>query len=546
MSAAQPATALHAAVPPGTLADPTYLLPPTCHHEECHKSYRKRLKLAKSTQACPNCLTLTHSSGPKHAHSNGAGRGGGQGQGGKGGPSGNNNGGAGSGSNHSSSSNTPHSRSHEDLYNMGNQNGGSQSSAMQHSASAGSANMGMISHQQAIQQHLQRLAANQAQQKYNQQKLIAQLNQQANISSRAFSTSAPNSSRNWATMAHLRNLASHRGNPAAYLLPSASTSAAPSHVGSAPVSPQSDSSDDFEEPPRKSGVDAARNQRRSDDFTPLTSPVLGSMKSMTLFPGAHGHHGHGHGPFTAPTSIAPSPLPSRGNSRANSPDHDRGEGGHIAGSNKHHYSARDANKYRSHPYPSSHGTNTPNSALHSKHGGRMSPPARGPPRTMSGTHVSGLAGNDWQQNKPSVEEILNSTSILPSDRVLPPPTISQFSLSAQSNPASAHASPSQSRSNSPGPSAPTGSSSHHAHLAHSVRQAFGMTPIHARSSMGGQEEAISPPKHTRYVQGLASPPPNQLAPLGGNQGTGLLPSFSRGGSPALQDKNESMEVDAKV
>jgi zinc finger protein CreA/MIG len=108
VSAAQGASGNQPAVPSGTLADPTYLVPPTCCHEECHKSYRKRLKYAKATQACPNCLSQP---GNGHHHNNG------HGQGGNGGGSGH----------HSSGSNTPKDRtggnSSEDLTKLGGSGG---------------------------------------------------------------------------------------------------------------------------------------------------------------------------------------------------------------------------------------------------------------------------------------------------------------------------------------------------------------------------------------------------------------------------------------
>ena len=115
VSAAQPATANHPAVPSGTLADPTYLVPPSCCHEECHKSYRKRLKVAKQTQACPVCLTPAGAA--SHLHGHGAAGGSGSGGGG----------GGGSESHHSSNSNTPKDRSarnsHEDLTKLVGGNG---------------------------------------------------------------------------------------------------------------------------------------------------------------------------------------------------------------------------------------------------------------------------------------------------------------------------------------------------------------------------------------------------------------------------------------
>ncbi|GMK57189.1 hypothetical protein CspeluHIS016_0400230 [Cutaneotrichosporon spelunceum] len=96
VSAPQPATANHPAVPAGTLADPTYLVPPSCHHPECHKSYRKRLKVARETAACPNCLTPVNGGAHKSHGTGGAGRGAGSG---------------GPGDLHSSSGSTPKDRS---------------------------------------------------------------------------------------------------------------------------------------------------------------------------------------------------------------------------------------------------------------------------------------------------------------------------------------------------------------------------------------------------------------------------------------------------
>jgi zinc finger protein CreA/MIG len=42
-----PGQAVHHAVGAGNLTDLTYLTPPNCHHSECHKSYRKRLRAAQ-------------------------------------------------------------------------------------------------------------------------------------------------------------------------------------------------------------------------------------------------------------------------------------------------------------------------------------------------------------------------------------------------------------------------------------------------------------------------------------------------------------------
>ncbi|CED85224.1 dna-binding protein cre-1 [Phaffia rhodozyma] len=43
----QPGQAIHHAVGAGDLTDLSYLTPPNCHHSECHKSYRNRLRAAQ-------------------------------------------------------------------------------------------------------------------------------------------------------------------------------------------------------------------------------------------------------------------------------------------------------------------------------------------------------------------------------------------------------------------------------------------------------------------------------------------------------------------
>lgn len=501
ISAGQPATATHPAVPPGTLADPTYLVPPSCCHEDCHKSYRKRLKVARQTQACPNCLTLTHGGGM-------VGGPGGGGGGGGGGPGGG--GGSGNDSHRSSNSNTPKDRSahnsNEDLHGLGQ--GGNVN---------GNGNMGnsynLHHHQQNLHQQLVRL----------QQQHAAALGNGANAhlgrpnmgmyghavglghgpshSSSSFGQNRP---------APYHHPAAHQIRGAMSVPASADHSRAPSVV--------SDDSSDDESHPSTKGF----------EFTPATSPVLSSMKSMSLFPGQAGHHGHHHprASTTAPTSIATSPIHSRNASRASSPV----EGGHHASSGKHgatSHSARDA-KHRSQPYHNHHHHSTPNSPRISatKHAhaasGRMSPPK------MSSS------------NNKSVEDILNASLNPPhSTRTLPPPN-SSYPL--QSAPGSTQTSPAGSRSTSPVPGSRGSQATPNLHhLAHSVRAAFGMTPIRN----GRADSTPSTPNDTVS-------PPNRLAPLGGsrpeNYARGGLPSFSRGNSPVYNAHRDAgaMEVDGQA
>lgn len=457
ISAAQPATNLHPAVPAGTLADPTYLLPPKCHHEDCHKSYRKRLKVAKQTQACPNCLSLTNPMGHSFSASSS-----------RGGPD----------EHPSSAENTPQTRSlagsQEDLHSLGsNSVGGGHGSGMMG---------GMVQQQQMIQQHLQRLAASQTQQKHSQQKLLAQLRNQPPGSAHpqfsplqqpqvgSGSSSAPSSFKR-PSGSYMGAYPTPQSAPAPH--PSSSSrsyhhgnSARTSHrqskvVPSAPASavasPASESSlEDFDDPARPLGG-------QGFDFTPLTSPVLGSMKSMSLFPhgqappgphyndhphsyrhGPHAPHLHAGGGFTAPVSLSGTPLNSRGPSRAGSPEHHR-EGHVVAGTGKHggltSHMARDA-KYKTHPYGHGHHSIPPgsassthahsrSSAAASRNGGASPPPRL--PRAHSTSQVSAQGHPGWHTaptaggsgsagmagGKSSVEDILNKAPMTV-ERTLPP------------------------------------------------------------------------------------------------------------------------------
>jgi zinc finger protein CreA/MIG len=308
------------------------------------------------------------------------------------------------------------------------------------------------------------------------------------------------------------------------------------------------------------------------EFTPATSPVLTGMRGMSLL--------HGKA-TTAATSTATSPIHSRNPSRASSPDH-----GHSANSGKHgqgSHAARDA-KARTHPYGHGHahahhghlsasGTSTPTLSYGPGGKTRMSPPK----------HHRDLPGNNAV--KQSVEEILNASMIPPPpDRTLPPPNSStaysttpgmNYSLS---QPNSAHVSPVGSRATSPvhphqygsNPNQPN--SNHVSNLAHSVRAAFGMTPIHKPAggvgvAVGhGHGQGHAQAQGQTYTQNPNGPglgshgdghnsggsnttsttttnpspksytaqhsPPTKLAPLTlGGGGKMVLPSFSRGSSP---------------
>lgn len=468
VSAPQPPTANHPAVPAGTLADPTYLLPPTCCHEDCHKSYRKRLKVARQTAACPNCLTPAHHAGGHGGHSaGGAGHG----------PA------SGGGNDHSSNSSTPKERSNlgssEDLTKLSG-NGPSGSNYHLHHA--------------------------------NLQQQLARLQQQHTMSLQKGGGSGGSSSRS-----------SHHPKPHHHINPypvnmhshrSTHASLAPSADVSRAASPESDDSSDDEMHPGHRSVEL-----------PHGSPVLAGMRGMTLF-GARNA-------ATAPVSMNASPVTSR----APSPIE-----GHSASSGKHghaSHTARDA-KNRSHPYghphhhhhhhhPHSHGS-VPNSPLVSATKSRMSPPKLPEPHK-------------------SVEEILNSSAIPPppppSDRTLPPPhTSASFSsvpsVSYSLSVGSAHGSPVGSRASSPVHT--TSSSSQHSQLAHSVRAAFGMTPMFRGSETPSTVTTNPSPKSV--LGGHSTSPPPKLAPLSGGAQSDVkpsLPSFSRGPSPV-----HLMELDGQA
>lgn len=482
ISPAQPASSNHPAVPAGTLADPTYLVPPTCCHEDCHKSYRKRLKVAKQTQACPNCLSST-----QHSNMFGNGNGG--------------QGGGGSGSDHhSSNSNTPKDRStmgsSEDLTKLG---GGGHTNGGGHGG-----NSYALHH--SLHQQLARL---------QQHNLALQKQQLGNNPYHRHSIHGTNVASN--LRPYTLDLHAHKG-----LL----HSAVPSRSGT----PDSDDSSDDELVPITGSFDMNTH-----------SPVLSSMTKMSL---------KQNRAQTAPTS----PNHSRNPSRATSPVE-----GHSANSGKHGHAshqARDA-KNRSHPYGghSHYGTSstTPNSPHFHPVGKstRMSPPKM--VRTLSGGHHTSASGGSSAHHRHSVEDILNASHIPPppqaSTRTLPPPnsnssfsssSVPSVSYSLSSQPTSTHVSPVTSRASSPVHNHST-SSHMHSHLAHSVRAAFGMTPLQQQHASASRPTAsISPQHQPKAVQS----PPHKLAPMGmsgnvhrghgghgGHDGRVSLPSLSRGSSP---------------
>lgn len=540
VSSAQPANGNQPAVPSGTLADPTYLVPPTCCHEECHKSYRKRLKYAKQTQACPNCLTQTHSHGVHGGHNGLGGAGGGGG-------------GSGSG-HHSSGSNTPKDRSkgnsHDDLTKLAGGGGG------------GGMGMGGASaynlHQASLHSQLAKL----------QQQHLAAL-QQARNRRQSGQGQNPNSNSHSNSMQQIRPHALQHHSA----IPSAAVSANPSPASS-------DSEDDDEPMPHP-------NFEMHDGH-----PVTHSLKQMSLFQ----HR-------TAPTSTVTSPIHSRNPSRAGSPV----EGGHSANSGKHghgSHQARDA-KIRSHPYGSSSAAS--HHGLHSHHAHAHfsvpnSPRVHAAKHHLSPTDLArSLSGGGGLPRQQTVEDILNSSAIPPppshSDRMLPPPnssasfnsTAPSMSYSLSSNPTSAQASPNTSRASSPTVSShPQGTgaaaaaaaiaaaqaSSHPRDLAHSVRKAFGMTPISANSS---PNNSYSQSRDHVPFSSFSPPTQHKLAPMSGSgvSGHGLshghqyhhgnnshghgrghqigvgagsggdrLPSLSRGNSPVHHAME--MEVDGQA
>lgn len=497
----QPGQAVHHPVGAGELTDLTYLTPPNCHHPECHKSYRKRLRAAQKA------LILS-------ANSNALVGGGGNGNG----PSG---GGPGAGGNGFYSP-------------LGNNTGVQQMSGFNP----------------------------QQQQLHNLQNAHSQM--------------------------QARNAAQFGNHRASFPYGNGVASADVSHQPS-PASSHSSESGDHDDP-MGSHNSGPLPQTGGYEFTPSTSPVLGPLRNMSIFPPL-GLNGGGYGtlggPGTGPGSSVASPANSRSHSRASSPvngvyggvDVDQGHG--VGSKNHHHHP-----KHRSHPYPNAHqhfsgshsslqsaspqssnltqtGQNAQNSG--SRLSGRMSPPqnvsrslssgsvaasfqqqmaaqqaqvqahqqqmhqqqlalahaqaqaqaqaqaaqAQANANSNANAQAQAQANSNNQQSRQSVEDILNAASIPPppESRHLPPPNAPFAGFAAGSG--SAPPSQSNSRASSPGigfgqqpPQQEQGSG-----LANSVRAAFA-----AQSSPA-------------------------LAPFHQSEGSDKysIPSLSRGGSPAPQN-----------
>lgn len=416
ISSAQPATAHHPAVPSGTLADPTYLVPPSCCHEECHKSYRKRLKVAKQTQACPNCLTSSNGLG-SHSHGGVGGSGGG---------------GGGSDSHHSSSSNTPKDRStknsSDDLTKLGGGGGGASggnSYALHQNLQQQLARLQQQHHLALQKAHAQQQAQQQAAQHAAQLQSLKQANALAQLKP------------------YTLELHAHRG-----LL----GSAAPSRA----ASPMSDDSSDDEMGPSTASE------------LPVTSPVLTGIRAMNIKPNRA---------TPAPVSTVTSPIHSRANSRATSPieGHSANSGKHGHGSHQ----ARDA-KHRSHPYTHFSSSTTPNSPHFGSTKNRMSPPKMNRTLSGQGSHAANLKTVEDILNSSGIPPPpLHSDRTLPppTSSTSFNSTVPSMSYSLSSQPTSAHASPVTSRASSPVHNTHPHSTHAHSHLAHSVRAAFGMTPM---------------------------------------------------------------------
>lgn len=385
VSAPQPATANHPAVPAGTLADPTYLVPPTCCHEDCHKSYRKRLKVARQTAACPNCLGGSHGNGGHNGHSAGGAPHGG---------SGNNDG------HHSSNSSTPKDRSNvgssEDLTKLGGSSGQGNSYHLHHAN---------------LQQQLARL------QQQHQSKQTSSSQPSSNSGSRSHHHKS--TSRHHQLNPYPVNMHSHRSSHAS-LAPSADVSRA--------ASPETDDSSDEE------GGHSSHHVGSAPEFA-QTSPVLAGMRGMSLFAGRNA--------ATAPVSAVVSPVGSRATSPVDG--HSASSGRHGHGS----HTARDAKNrshpygthhhHHVHHHPGSHSSMPSSPHVHATKS-RMSPPKLPEPPHKSVEEI--LNSSAIPPPPPASDRMLplpNSSASFSSV-----PSVS-YSLSA----GSAHGSPVGSRSSSP-------------------------------------------------------------------------------------------------
>lgn len=249
-----PGQAVHHAVGAGELTDLTYLTPPQCHHPECHKSYRKRLRAAQKA------LVMSSATNGIMGGANGSG---GQGGGGPGGGGG------------------------------GNQF---------YPSPLGNNGISQMSQFNPQQQQLQNLQN-----------------------------------------AHQRSqFGNHRSS---FPYGSGVASADVSHQ---PSPASSHSSDDDQNDPmgaqQQGGVMSHGNG--GYEFTPSTSPVLGPLRNMSIFPPLGLNNGYGG---TGPPSSVTSPANSRAHSRASSPvgiyGGSNGGGleidqGHGVGSKNHHHHSK--------------------------------------------------------------------------------------------------------------------------------------------------------------------------------------------------------------
>lgn len=391
-----------------------------------------------------------------------------------------------------------------------------------------------------------------------------------------------------------QNAAAFRNPRASFAYPGG-VSADTSHQPSPASSQSSDSFEDDHMNPghvNLGGVGGPTNNGQGGqpgyDFPPSTSPVLGPMRNMSIFPAMAGGNLAAYGAMASGLGAASpmaSPAVSRSHSRASSPvgygggmdmDH-----GHGVGSKHHPHHA----KHRAHPYPSSsHGhysaSPQPNQqqqqlAAVARSAGRMSPP---PTRTLSNgsvaasfqqqmaqqqqaqfqqaqhaalaqAHAAAAANNASRQ---TVEDILNAASIPPppEQRHLPAPTTTFGNNTGNSGftsqTSSAHNSPAGSRASSPGAGFPTnahGGQPHQQQLSQSVRAAFNMTPVHQQQQQQQQAQhqhqqqmhQQQQQQHQHHQQQAQQQQQHQQQQQQQVQSTPSekysLPSLSRSGSP---------------
>ncbi|WVQ73432.1 hypothetical protein IAR50_003004 [Cryptococcus sp. DSM 104548] len=441
VSAPQAATGTLPAVPAGTLADPTYLVPPSCCHEECHKSYRKRLKLAKQTAACPNCLSFAH---PGNTFGGSGFGGAGHGAGGGGG-------------------------------------GGGGMGVIIRAARIRLAMGGLPIIPPKILQSLLRYQHMQALQRARLGASAYGTPASSASHSRSHSHSASpamqiptNGSNN-----HLRpytvDLHSHRGG-----LASAHQSAAPSPASS-------DDSDD-----EHMGELAPH---APFEFTPATSPVLSGMRQMSLWQQGKA--------LTAPPSRATSPVHSlsRNPSRPGSPEgHSANSGKHGHTS----HSARDA-KNRSHPYTHHYSTTPNSPYLPQAMKSRMSPPklnrSLSAANQSGGKSVQDILNAPSIPPPPS-DRMLPPPNANPSGSGYTSSAPS-VNYSYTSQPTSAHQSPSTSRASSPVHGQSSSNSNHIAHGVRAAFGMTPIMQREAAKQAGGSGTGGYSPPHKLAPLGLA-------------------------------------------